>query len=78
MHQLTTAPTEPSKCTVENVYLHNVGRDHERQRTALMKLNDCDIRFQLDTGADVNIITSKFVRKEQVIQLRLPLRCGMA
>jgi len=32
-----------------------------------MKVNDCDIRFQLDIGADVNIITSNFVRKEQVI-----------
>jgi len=37
MHQLTTAPTEPSNCTADNVYLHNVGRDHERQRTARMK-----------------------------------------
>jgi len=38
-----------------------------------MKLNDCDIRFQLDTGADVNIITSKFVRKEQVIPTKITL-----
>jgi len=29
MHQLTTAPTEPSKCAADNVYLHNIGRDHE-------------------------------------------------
>ena len=38
-----------------------------------MKVNDCDIRFQLDTGADVNIITSNFVRKEQVIPTKISL-----
>jgi len=73
MHQLTTAPTEPSNCTADNVYLHNLGRDHEQQRTALMKVDDCDIRFQLDTGADVNIINSNFVRKEQVIPTKITL-----
>jgi len=73
MQQMTTAPTETSNCTAYNVYLHNVGRDHERQRTALMKANDCDIRFQLVTGTDVNIITSNFVRNEQVIPTKITL-----
>jgi len=39
-----------------------------------MKVNDCDICFQLDTGAGVNIITSNFVRKEQVIPTEITLK----
>ena len=39
------------------------GQDHV---TALMIVNDCEIRFQLDSGADVNTIKQKFVKKEQV------------
>jgi len=38
-----------------------------------MKVNDCDIRFQLVTGTDVNIITSNFVRNEQVIPTKITL-----
>ena len=31
-----------------------------------LQVNDCDVRFQLDTAEDVNTICKKFVRKEQV------------
>ena len=31
-----------------------------------MEVNECEVRFQLDSGADVNTIQKKFVRKEQV------------
>ncbi|KAI0240365.1 hypothetical protein LSAT2_008908, partial [Lamellibrachia satsuma] len=32
----------------------------------MMQVNNCDVRFQLDTGADINTINQRFVRKEQV------------
>ena len=31
-----------------------------------MQVNNCDVRFQLDTGADINTINQRFVYKEQV------------
>ena len=36
--------------------------------TALMQVNSCccEVRFQLDSGADVNTICQKFVKKSQV------------
>lgn len=34
--------------------------------TAVMNVNNCDVRFQLDSGAQTNTIQKKYVRKEQV------------
>ena len=34
--------------------------------TALLILNDTEVRFHLDTGADVNAICQKYVKKDQV------------
>lgn len=34
--------------------------------SALMMVNDCEIRFQLDSGANVNTIQKKYVRRNQV------------
>ena len=42
-----------------------VGADHKRV-TALMQVNGCEVRFQLDSGADVNTICQKFVKKSQL------------
>ena len=42
-----------------------VGADHKRV-TALMQVNGCEVRFQLDSGAAVNTIRQKFVKKSQV------------
>jgi hypothetical protein len=36
------------------------------QETALMLVNGCNVRFQLDTGAEVNTICQKFVKANQV------------
>ena len=41
---------------------HNVGRV-----TALIRINECDVRFQLDSAADVNTICAKFVKKHQLL-----------
>ena len=35
--------------------------------TALMRINECDVRFQLDSAADVNTICAKFVKKHQLL-----------
>lgn len=39
-----------------------------------MMVNDCEIRFQLDSGADVNTIQKKYVRKDQVQNCSKTLR----
>ena len=46
-------------------WLAVVGADYKRV-TALMQVNCCEVRFQLDSGADVNTICQKFVKKSQV------------
>ena len=35
--------------------------------TALMRINECDVRFQLDSAADVNTICAKFAKKHQLL-----------
>ena len=40
----------------------------KKRVTALMQVNDWDVRILLDTGADVNTITQRFVHKQQVRQ----------
>ena len=38
-------------------YLHAVEQQEDVKRlTAMLQVNDCNVRFQLDTGADVNTI----------------------
>lgn len=41
-------------------------KEKKENISALMMVNDCEIRFQLDSGADVNTIQKKYVRKDQV------------
>jgi glutaredoxin-related protein len=46
----------------------------DKKVTALMNVNDCEVRFQLDSAADVNTICKKFVRKDQVRPTSITLR----
>lgn len=46
--------------------IDTVSNTPKNTSSALMEINKCDVRFQLDSGADVNTIQKKFVRKEQV------------
>ncbi|CAC5397951.1 unnamed protein product [Mytilus coruscus] len=39
-----------------------------------MNVNDCDVRFQLDSAADVNTICKRYIRKEQVKLSTITLR----
>ena len=40
----------------------------KRRATACLKVNNCEVRFQLDTAADVNTLQQKVVKKSQVIK----------
>lgn len=50
----------------EDQWLSAVESGRKDRVTALMKVNDCNVRFQLDSAADVNTICQQHVRKEQV------------
>lgn len=50
---LLNAVRVPDEC--DEQWLAVVGADHKRV-TALMQVNGCEVRFQLDSGADVNTI----------------------
>ena len=53
---LLNAERDSDKC--DEQWLAVVGADHKRV-TALMQVNSCEVRFQLDSGADVNTICQK-------------------
>ena len=44
-----------------------------KEVTAVMTVNDCDVRFQLDSAADVNTISQCHVLKEQCKPTKLRL-----
>jgi len=46
-------------------WLAAVVTDDSKRKTALKHVNGCDVRFQLDSGADVNTICHEFVKKPQ-------------
>lgn len=48
---------------LNSINVLNINRD---RMTALFMINSQQIRFQLDTGADVNIIYKKYVKKTQI------------
>lgn len=60
-HSVPVADTEPTPTMMGSMSAGKKGRI-----TALMRVNDFDVRFQLDSGADVNIISTKFVKKHQI------------
>ncbi|KAK7107438.1 hypothetical protein V1264_015748 [Littorina saxatilis] len=47
-------------------YLAAVTSKNKQRVTALMRINDCEVRFQLDSAADVNTICARYVKKTQV------------
>ena len=52
--------------TEEYLYTVNKSEQERKRLTAMLSVNNCDVRFQIDTGADVSTICKRFVRKEQV------------
>jgi len=57
---------ETDEC--DEQWLAVVGADHKCV-TALMQVNDCEVRFQLGSGADVNTICQKFEEISSEIHL---------
>ena len=53
--------------TSDEAWLNAIG-DGKRRATACLKINNCEVRFQLDTAADVNTLQQRFVKKSQVIK----------
>ena len=49
-----------------SAWLNAVTSSRKPRETALMFVNGCEVRFQLDSGAEVNTICQKYVKKEQV------------
>lgn len=47
---------------------------NKKSVTALLSVNDCEIRFQLDSAADVNTICKRYVKKEQIRKSEATLR----
>ena len=53
--------------TSDDAWLYAIG-DGKRRATSCLKVNNCKVRFQLDTAADVNTLQQRFVKKSQVIK----------
>ena len=52
--------------TANDAFLHSIQANQRRRLTTLLTINDCAVRFQIDTGADVSTICQKFVYPDQV------------
>jgi len=50
----------------DEAYLNAMKNEDKRTLTASLYVNNCKVQFQVDTGAEVNIICQRYVRKEQV------------
>ena len=46
-------------------WLAYVEAESNSKITASVKVNDCDVKFQIDTGAEINTICQKHVKKTQ-------------
>ena len=52
----------------DDAWLAAVGQNGRTRVIALMQINDCDVRFQVDCAAEVNTICQKYVKKAQVTE----------
>lgn len=52
----------------------NTSSFNNYQASAVMKVNDFDVRFQIGSAADINTINQKFVRREQVEPTKIRLK----
>ena len=66
VHTLETKSNSDESDDSDTNWLATVEVPNKTRATALMQVNDCDVRFQLDTGADVNTLCQKLVRPTQV------------
>ncbi|KAL3887489.1 hypothetical protein ACJMK2_027430 [Sinanodonta woodiana] len=59
---------KPEEATEEEFLLNYIDSSIHSKAKAKMIVNDCDVTFHIDTGAQVNTIQQRFVRKSQRIQ----------
>ncbi|KAL3892079.1 hypothetical protein ACJMK2_004316 [Sinanodonta woodiana] len=59
---------KPEEATEEKFWLNYIDSSIHSKAKAKMIVNDCDLTFHIDTGAQVNTIQQRFVRKSQRIQ----------
>jgi len=59
---------KPEEATEEEFWLNYIDSSINSKAKAKMIVNDCDVNFHIDTGAQVNTIQQRFVRKSQRIQ----------
>ena len=57
---------DTSDSSDDEYWLNSVKRGSQKNVKAHMTVNDCDVHFQLDCGAEANTICKRYVRKEQV------------
>ena len=50
----------------DEFWLAYVEAKSNSKTTASMRVNDCDVKFQIDTGAEINPTCQKYVKKTQV------------
>ena len=62
-------PVVPSNST--QMMMGSMSYTKKGRVTALMHVNGYDVRFQLDSEADVNIICAKFVKKNKIYSLTM-------
>lgn len=70
VHSLTTDDTDSE----DDPWLQSVQTNSKNKVIANMIVNDCEIKFQVDSGAQVNTICQKYVKKEQARETSLKLR----
>lgn len=73
IHAVTTEHSDADDNSDE-FWLSYVQAEAKSKITAKMKVNNCDVNFQLDTGAEINTINQKFVKKSQVMAKNTKLR----
>ena len=54
-------------------WLQAIGTEKKENVSAVMKINDCEIRFQLDSAADINTMNQKYAKKEQLKKIKISL-----
>ena len=58
----------------EHYWLSAIQSGLKHEVSAIMKVNDIDVKFQLDSAADVNTICQKFVHRHQVQPTNIKLK----
>ena len=70
----TTEPTKISETDSDENFLGTVESQQETQWTTLLKVNDVEVKFKIDTGAEVSAINEATFKHLNDVQLKKPTR----